>query len=510
MRATKSSTVPNTSSADRVSSLSQRVFWGIGQLLVLLAFAALLIAAGRALLLFADHARSAIEFPYTANYGEGPLLDQTMRLLRGELLYSADLSRTPYTITNYPPLFLLVQAPFAAAFGPGFWYGRAISTAATLVAALMLALLTRALTRDSIAGAASGLSLLAIPYIFHWSALARIDALALALSLAGLWVIAQAPHRWLNIFVAVLLITGAIYTRQTYALAAPLAAFAWLLGKREIYRALIFAVSLAALVLAIFIAALVFTRGGFFVHLITANANGLDLSLIQFYIDEITRNLPLMLVGAALSLAVGAVWGRPGWWLTAPYALGATATALTIAKIGSDVNYLWELSAALCLLAGVLIAIMRRLPLIRAMLLVALAAQIVFAYDLSVSKYALILTDRIAKTDQFAALAAFIASSEEPVVLTDEFMGELVMNGRRVQFQPFEFSQLNRDGIWDQSTFLAALDRGDYPLVILYQPFRNPSLRFERWTGEMLRILNERFRPLMQIGETTLYQHVGP
>lgn len=478
------------------------------RLLIFAAFAGLLYTQGRAFVLFFEHARNAVEFPYTINYGEGPLLDQTMRLVRGESIYSPDLTQPPYTITNYPPLYILLQTPFANANGAAYWYGRIISLVASGVAALMLGLIVHAVTRDLLASVASGLSLLAVPYIFYWSAIARIDPLALALSLTGLWLVVRFHQRWWLIGLAILFLTAAAYTRQTYALAAPLAGFVWLLAKRQPYRAMVFALGFGALVLALFMIALVMTRGGFFTHLITANANALDTSILEFYATEVVNNLPIFLCGAALFLIIGAFVGRPAWWLALPYSAGAVVTALTIAKIGSDVNYLWEFSAALCLLAGLLIATARRVPLLRAAFIAALAVQVIMATDLSETKYNRLLIERIEKTNQVEPLVAFL-QGEDPSIIGDEYMGELVMSGRAIQFQPFEFSQLSRDGIWDQAPFLEALSRGDYPVVMIYQPFRNPSLRFERWTPEMLQILNNQFRPDFQSGETTVYRYIG-
>ncbi len=463
------------------------------------------------MMLFVEHGRTAIAFPFTLNYGEGPLLDQTMRLTRGEPLYSSGLSLPPYTITNYPPVYLMLQAPFAAANGAAFWYGRAIALAATIAAALMLGVLVHALTGDWLAGGAAAISLIAVPYIFSWSALMRIDSLALALSLAGLCVIARGRGGVGSIVGCIALLTAAIYTRQTYALAAPLAAFCWLWTRHGALRAWGFAVGLGCVVLAIFIVALVATRGGFFTHVITANANALDPTLLAFYTDEIARHLPILAIGAAIGFGVGAldvIVGRPGIFLAAPYAVGALISAATIAKIGSDVNYLFEASAAACLLWGILIAAARRVAVVRAGVLAALALQLVWAVDLSVAKYDPLLTERLVKREQTAAIASFL-ETHDGVVLADEHMGELVISSRAIVFQPFEYSQLARDGTWDQAPFLDALISGAYPYVLIYQPYRNPLLRYERWTPEMLRIVNEYFRPEFQSGETTVYRHVG-
>ncbi len=81
----------------------------IGWVLVVDAFCGLLVVQGKAMILFYEHGRAAVEVPYTLNDGEGPLLDQTMRLLRGEPLSDAYLSLPRYPITQYPALEFLLQ-----------------------------------------------------------------------------------------------------------------------------------------------------------------------------------------------------------------------------------------------------------------------------------------------------------------------------------------------------------------------------------------------------------------
>ncbi len=61
-----------------------------------------------------------------------------IRLARGEDIYPADLSAPPYTITNYPPLYVLAQVPFVQRVGPAFWYGRLISAVSAIAAAICM------------------------------------------------------------------------------------------------------------------------------------------------------------------------------------------------------------------------------------------------------------------------------------------------------------------------------------------------------------------------------------
>ncbi len=482
----------------------------IGWIVVGAALIVLLVTQAQGLILYAQHAQLALDDPYTLNYGEGPLLDQAVRLARGENIYRADLSTPPYTITNYPPLYVLAQVPFVQHFGAALWYGRLISLVSALAAALFLGLTVQTITGDWLAGLAAGLTLPAIPYIFYWSALARIDCLALALSLAGLWVIARWYRRRWGLILAVLLMTAAAYTRQTYLLAAPLAAVGWMWGKRERFGAAAFAVLYGCVVLGVFALLLVATRGGIFFHIITANVNALDANLIQHYLDEVGQNLPIFLAGGALYFIIGIAWGHPvAWWMIAPYSLGAVLVALTISKVGSDVNYLFELSAAFCLAAGGLVALVRRWFPLRAGALLILALAVNMATGLTTAQYEPLLRATADDQTKLDRLVELVRTTDAPI-LADEHMGLLVLNGKPILFQPFEMSQLAEAGLWNQQPFLDALARGDYPVVLVYQPDFNPALRFERWTPEMWRILNDDFRPDFQSAATTVYRYAGP
>lgn len=64
--------------------------------------ALLLLAQGLAALLFLRHGWDALAFPYPLNYGEGPLLDQSVRLAQFQDIYRTDLTTEPYVVSNYP------------------------------------------------------------------------------------------------------------------------------------------------------------------------------------------------------------------------------------------------------------------------------------------------------------------------------------------------------------------------------------------------------------------------
>src|SRR5678809_1535833 len=131
-------------------------------------------------------------------YGEGPLLEQTIRLGRLERIYRAELVSPPYTVSNYPPLYPLVLSPFGRVWGPAFWYGRVLSALGVVAASVLV-----------------GLVLLSFPPVSYWASLYRVDALALALSLGGIWVAVRWTGARLAVPAAALLLVAAIFTRQS-------------------------------------------------------------------------------------------------------------------------------------------------------------------------------------------------------------------------------------------------------------------------------------------------------
>jgi hypothetical protein len=471
--------------------MPQRFQTGIQRLAVALAAALLLWAQARAAILLLQTDWMAITFPYPLDYGEGPLLDQAMRLARFENIYRGDLTVPPYTLANYPPLFPLAQAPFVWAFGPAFWYGRALSVLSVLAAALFVGLTLHALTRDWLAALAGGLTLLACPYILHWSPFNRVDSLALGLSWAGLFVFARWPERRWGIVGSTLLLTAAIATRQSTALAAPLAAFVWLLHTQPRKRAFVFAALLGGFCLLLLLLLNTLTGGGFFLNVVVANVNPFVWAEVRRRVGEIVGHLPYLLIGSALFVAVGLGARARSWWLIAPYLVGATVSAVTVGKVGSNVNYLYELMAAFSLVAGALVAWAANRPWLRALALLLLAAQVVGMTAWSREEYEPYIRDRVAQRPAIEQLARLVRGANGPV-LADEYMGLAPLAGRSLSFQPFEFKQLADAGLWDESRLAQAIDRQEFALILLYEAPEWRSLE-SRWTPTLLGRIYQRY-----------------
>src|SRR5262245_35865089 len=98
------------------------------------------IFAALAVVICIGYQLAAIKFPYSMDYGEAPLVDQAMRLAAGENIYRADISTPPYTISNYPPLYIALLAFSVKLLGPtaSFVVGRIISALCAWIASLCI------------------------------------------------------------------------------------------------------------------------------------------------------------------------------------------------------------------------------------------------------------------------------------------------------------------------------------------------------------------------------------
>ncbi len=215
-----------------------------------------------------------------------------------------------------------------------------------------------------------------------------------------------------------------------------------------------------------------------------------------------------LVVGAAAFVLAGAVkpWRVAAWWLVAPYLLGAVASGLTIGKDGSNVNYLFEFSAALCLAAGALIAWLdKNYWLWRTVLVVLVAVQVTTIYTWSHQEY---YPQNIARMEfQLNDLANLnrLVKTTNGFILADEHMALLPLNGKILYFQPFEFKMMEQAGLWDQQSFVEQIKHKEFALILLYNPADWDS-QHERWTDEQLSAITANYAYTQNLADTIVYK----
>jgi len=480
---------------------------------------ALVVCLVLALLLFAWTALATLSFPYDWGYGEGPLMDQARRIAAGETLYKANLNEPPYVIANYPPLFPSLVAGIGTLTAlPFLQVGRAISLCSALVSGLAVGALASRLSGSRHCGFLAAVLFLANPFVMHWSRMARVDLMALALSLVALWVLYRRWRSWHWLSVAIVCLLASMYTRQTYALAAPAAAIAWL-WYREQRRALVFVAVLAVCALALFGLLNLFTQGGFYTNIVAANVNP--------YLPTRTLSMGALLLGFCpvivtfAGFEISRAWSRRTWpddeqrsggaeapFLLhglLPYTLGAFLTALTIGKIGSHVNYFVELMAALAIWAAVALGRQpQRAARRRCSVQLLMLCQVAWLLGIGLSIQAATQAqwDHLSSYD--GVYHQVKTATEQGPVLADDLMGMVVMSGQRLYFQPFEYRQLQTAGLWNGADLVSEVEQQKFPLMLLSNP--GSDLFAERWSPAMAEAIDERYERTGRLGDVVLYR----
>lgn len=471
------------------------------RLALVLAVVVIAWSLGRSLWMYLEYNWKTVTFPYPVDYGEGPVLDQVMRMARFQNIYLPNPTQIPYTISNYPPLYHLVQTPFAWIHGPAYWYGRGISALSILAAAVFIVLTLQAVTKDWLASVIGGVTLLAIPYILQWSPFCRVDSLALGVSWAGLFVIVRWPNHRKALIAGAALLTAAIFTRQSYALAAPFAAFVWLISQKPRLQALKLAAWVAGMGLAAFLVIMLLSKGGFYFNIITSNVNQFYWNTVKDYAKAIWEHMPYLVISSSLFILLAAFFHVRSWWLATPYLLAATASAVTIGKAGSNVNYLFEFSAGLAFMAGAILAAAGKKWWSKAILVLLLAVQVAYIYPWTKDNYYTWVMGRVENEGGAIGLLQDYVHEAEGPVLADEFMGLVVLDNRQLVFQPFEFKQLSVASVWDETPFIQDLNAKKFDLILLYAPASWDS-RHERWTQNQLDAIAKNYRQVGIIAQT--------
>ena len=453
---------------------------------IILSLALVLLVArlGISLFEYARLAGAALAFPFPLDYGEGPILDQTLRLAQFETIYRNSFASPPYTVSNYPPLFQLIQVPFVWFVGPALWYGRLISIMSAVSAAVLIGLILNTLTGDRIAAAIGGLTLLAFPYLLQGSILNRVDSLALALSLGGLYAAVRWPNHQKVPWVAGLLFTAAAFTNPRYALAGPLTAFVWLWHTGHRSHAFRLAAIGAGSYVGLFLSLNLITRGGFYLNTVLANFTSFSWYPVTGYWLNLYLNAGYVVIGCLFFIGIERLGeATRSWPLVMPYCLGAAFMTLTAGLANSGANELFEAVAALCLASGAFIAWAGESYWLKAVLIFVLAVQINLLIDWSRQDYIPALMNKVTDTREIEKLAEYVRDAGEPI-LADEYMGLIPLDGRRLYFQPFEYKQLQASNLWSEAPLIASIQREEFSIVLLYEPLEWNAISI-RWTEEV-------------------------
>jgi hypothetical protein len=297
------------------------------------------------------------------------------------------------------------------------------------------------------------------------------------------------------------LLTCAAFTRQSYLLAAPLAAISTLASERRTRPMALQLCGMLALLGGGGLLALQWlTEGGFWLHIVTANINAFSLPRSLRYLREIGLLMPCFVVLPLLALWTARAQPRARVLIGA-YTAGALVSALTVGKLGSNVNYLLELCAACAIGSGWMLASWPLLSWRQAATTVAIALQL--ALLLGGSRYRQNLNDKLAMQEEQHSLFEFVRGTPG-TLLADDAAGLLPLAGKQIEIQPFEMARLADAGLWDPQAFVARMGRREFSAVLMQQLPWSPIHR-TRWTPAMLQQIEHHYVESHRVGYTVVY-----
>ena len=334
--------------------LNANRFWRSAQWL-LFSLATLLLLSQ--LLVLAGYAANLLAFPFDYDQGEGYELQAVRYLSQFQLPYQ-DVDRFPYYGSHYPPLFHIALVPFHWAFGPAYWYGRALSLACVLLTALAIAYAVGKESGHRSIATLAGLAFLASNTVYHQAPLFRHHTLMVLLETLAVILLATAPGDlrkvptrrllWCSTLVIAagfakpLAIFTALAISAYLILRAPQRAWRWILGS-----------ALAGA--AIFVGFLWLSEGEWWRQIIIANANSPSI-LHGWRLAQLWLRVHGWLIAPAL-LLVGFEWyfsriSLYSLW----FVCTAFFSAISSGGWGAGDNYYMTTIAATCILSGIFAA----------------------------------------------------------------------------------------------------------------------------------------------------------
>ena len=487
--------------------------------------------------------RQHVGLPFQVDYEEGNILNALVRISHGLTPYP-DPHAIPNILNPYGPVAYYLLAIPVKLFGVSFLWPRLVIVASVVAICVLVALTITRLTGSALAGVVFGAIYGTLPVVESFSAVLRVDFLALALSTAGVYVFCrgvtglategteedgtkatpiadcrlpvarpdsdQIDNRKSTIensyrgsssvssvvnvaLFAPALFVAALFVKHTY-IAAPLACALWLIARQQWQPAARFAATMAAMCAVALAIATAATRGTILTDLFLTHSDPFSWSVYLLRLTDVIARYRVLVVLAAVLLISDLLRRRialPALWLAM-----ATLTAVTAGKLGSNWNHFLEWSAALCLCAGLG---WERMSRIRPRALALVIAMVITAW-----LCIFLWRERSLPFDPFATVEdcdrAYSLVKQYPGDrVLSENVGALVLAGKTVWVSnPFVYSQLVMRGGWPDAGLERMVRNREFDLIVtqwdypMYPSFMSDGA--ERFSSGVVKAIVENYR----------------
>jgi hypothetical protein len=152
-----------------------------------------------------------------------------------------------------------------------------------------------------------------------------------------------------------------------------------------------------------------------------------------------------------------------------PYTIGAIITAALAGKVGSDVNYFLEFISAIAIWVASVFVFLPKFKilkenLIQFLLIIQMIWLIATGYFIISNTIGL----RWANIDNYEEIyqEAKIASSNGQI-LADDYLDMVVLSDQEIYYQPFEYGQLYKAGLWDPSNMVEEIEESSFSMILI-------------------------------------------
>lgn len=459
-------------------------------------------------------ARNVIAFG-DGTYTDTVLLTAMLRVRDGLPLYP-DVTKPPFMFLHYGPLYPLVGGIVARVADLGLVetlaMARTLSVVMTLVAAGSVAGLARVCGATT-PGALVAAGLFLSSYVIHpWAYSARTDLPAAGFALAGMLVLLRWPSR-AGAAGAGLLMAAGFECKQTYAIGVAVAGLS-LVWQRHWSRMAILIGAWLGVVTATALVMSSLTDGRFLEQTIGNNVIPFRPATVPkhlaFYLPQSFTVLILAGVGLCAGRRVG-----PASVTMRLYALATTVVGIvSIARMGSNYNYLLEATAVLTVFGGVgFTRLLRVIESVQAdnrgpgRIRTAGAALLAAAMTSAMSLPVFTLWVSAEYPPDQSALIAAIRERPGPVLTERDSLAVMLAGKEPIAGDPIGISSISLDGRWDPAPLHALIRSQAFSMVVLNAPLEEtPNYDgFPWWPPDTLEQLRQRYRFEGRLGRYYLY-----
>lgn len=444
-------------------------------------------------------------YPFQIEYMEPVVLDHTVRLSHGQSIYRP-IEQAPFRMSPFTPFYPFINAPLVKLFGTTFFFGRLISSLSSLGLGVILYKTLKRLTYRPMASLWATVLFFALPPIYIWSPMYRPDMLAALLSLLGLYGLLF--ERSLSLC-SLFFILG-FFTKQTYVV-APVAGCLYLLSTNRARGFRLAILTFGGIFGLMFLGDLM-THGQLSLHTIRYTMN--PFLLKRFWL--LTVRTSMLKVLPMFCLGMWAFSFKPfrqnQGRLFLLYFILSTLSTLTAGKVGSNINYYIEFSWAVALAFGLALARLQDLSaqrrgfsyLIPAFLLVQASLLYHLPHSYEFMTHFKLPDEK--KLEASQKLSSYVKSTKGKVVSVA--MDVLVLNGRDIEFEPFMFTQLATQDLWDQQAFLRKIETKSYDLIIIPGNLLITSMvrPHQFLTPEMAQAITTNYTAVELVGEHLVFK----